>query len=149
MRTSWLACFALLSLSARAAPPSLTMIEPPQAIAMADAATPRMGAAGRFSMRVATTGRVGGSVFANSSSDYRAPDDLSFRFSPNVVAEFTRRYGTSPELALKGKTLIVDGTVRRVLIVDRDDYFPKHILGADRWQHMVRILFAHQIVAVE
>ncbi len=149
MRSSWLACFAMLSLSARAAPPSPTLIQPDQAIALANAASPRTGAAGRFTMRVATTGRVGGALILNSSSDYRAPDDLSFRLSPNVVAALVRRYGASPEDALRGRTVVIDGTVRRQLIIDRDDYFPDHVLGADRWQHTVRILLAHQIVAID
>jgi PhoPQ-activated pathogenicity-related protein len=99
-------------------------------------------------MQVAATGRVGGAIFLNSSDDYRAPDDLSFRLSPNVVAVLTRQYGESPETYFRGKTITVDGTVRRVLIVNRDDYFPRHILSANRWQHMVRILLPHQIVSV-
>jgi len=116
---------------------------------MADSAKPRVGAEGRFNMQVAATGQVGGAIFLNSSGDYRAPDDLSFRLSPNVVAELTRRYGESPETYLLHKTVTVDGTVRRELIVNRDDYFPKHILSANRWQHTVRILFARQILSAE
>lgn len=149
MRSLFVACLALLSLPARAGTPTDTVILPPQAIAMADAARPRHGATGRFAMLVASTGRVGGVVFLNSSADYRAPDDVSFRISPNVVAALTRQYGAPPETALKGKTVTIDGTARRVLIVNSDEYFPKHVLSANRWQHEVRILLAHQIVSVE
>jgi hypothetical protein len=148
MRMWWLSCFALLALPALAGAPSGPAIAPAQAIAMADAAKPQRGAEGRFVMQVAATGRVGGAIFLNSSDDYRAPDDLSFRLSPNVVAVLTRQYGESPETYFRGKTITVDGTVRRVLIVNRDDYFPRHILSANRWQHMVRILLPHQIVSV-
>jgi hypothetical protein len=149
MRVWWLSCFAILSLPARAGTPLDTVIAPPQAIAMADSAKPRIGATGRFVIQVAATGRVGGAIFLNSSSDYRAPDDLSFRLSPNVVAELTRHYGESPETYLRNRSVTVNGTVRRELIVNRDDYFPKHIVSANRWQHIVRILFAHQIVSVQ
>ena len=149
MRTSWLVCCSLLALPARAGLPSDVVVAPAQAIAMADAARPREGAAGRFAMQVAATGRVGGAVFLNSVGDYRARDDLSFRLSPNVVAALVRRYGAPPETYLRGRTITVDGTVRRELVVNRDDYFPRHILSANRWQHTVRILFAHQIVSIE
>jgi hypothetical protein len=149
MRMGRLSCFALLSLPVHAGTPADTVIAPPQAIALADGARPKTGVAGRFAMRVAATGRVGGEVFLNSSSDYRAPDDLTLRLSPNVVAELTRRYGASPETYFRDKAITVDGTVRRELIVNRNDYFPNHVLSANRWQHTVRILFARQILSVE
>lgn len=134
---------ALLLLAAKAPPASYDV---PGAIAAADAAKPRLGARGRFEMTVAATGQVGGATFLNSSTDYRAPDDLSLRLSPNVVKALERRYGTPPLAYFRGKHVVVDGTVRRVMIVD-EDY--GRTIGFNRWQHTVRVLFPSQIVSVE
>lgn len=119
-------------------------MEPPEAIALADSA--RRGKTGRFAMTVAATGRAGGGVFLNSTPDYRAPDDLSFRLSPNVTAALRRRYGQPPETFLRGKHVVVDGTIRRELIANRVN---PHLATFNRWQHTVRILFPSQIVSVD
>jgi hypothetical protein len=142
-------CFAFAMLMASAgyakdAPPPVT--GPQDAIVMADAAN--AGHAGRFAMTVASVGHVRGEVFLNSSADYRAPDDLTFRLSPNVVSGFRKEFGQSPETYFLGKHVVMDGTVRRVLIVNTDDYFHR-VVSANRWQHMVRILFAHQLVSAD
>jgi hypothetical protein len=135
---------ALLALLAAAKAPPQTAT-PAEAITLADAATPRIGASGRFAMTVVETGQVGGAVFLNSSADYRAPGDLSLRLSPNVVKALTRQYGAAPAAYFKGRQVVVDGTVRRERIVDTIN---SHAVGFDRWQHVVRILFPHQIVSV-
>lgn len=139
-------CLVVLSASAgHAEVGSLPVTSPHEAIAMAEAS--EAGRAGRFEMDVVATGRVGGAVFLNSSSDYRAPDDVSFRLSPNVVKELTRRFGEPPELFLKSKHVVVDGTVKRELIVNKSPYFDQAI-SPNRWQHIVRVMFARQLVSI-
>jgi hypothetical protein len=136
----------LLGLICTAAKAPPQPIGPAEAVAMAEAARPAQGEHGRFRMTVAATGQVGGATFLNSAPDYRAPDDLSLRLSPNVVKALTRRYGEAPLTYLRGRTVTVDGVVRREMIVDADHNRP---IGFNRWQHTVRVLLPGQIVSVE
>ncbi|CAN5344135.1 hypothetical protein BH09PSE3_BH09PSE3_04870 [soil metagenome] len=144
----WLALGLLVSTAGHAkdvAPP----IGPTEAIAKIDASRVGHGAyAGRFEMKVLATGHVGGSVFLNSSTDYRAPDDLSLRLLPNVVAAFTKRFGQSPETYFIGKHVVVDGTIKRELIVNTDRYFHR-VKSLNRWQHSIQIVFANQLISVD
>jgi hypothetical protein len=139
--------FSLLALcvatTAQAKTPPATL-EAPDAVALADAS--RGGKIGRFAMTVANTDKIGTIVFLNSTADYRAPDDLSFRISPNVVKTLTRRYGETPETYFRNKRVVVDGTIRREMIVNKDY---GRTVGFNRWQHTVRILQASQIVSVD
>ncbi len=138
---------ALLALLMATAAPARTLhatLDVPDAVALADSS--ERGQAGRFEMTVAATGRDGGATFLNSSSDYRAPGDLSFRISPNVVKTLTKRYGEAPDSYFRGKHVVVDGTIRRELIVNKEY---GRTISANRWQHTVRILFPSQIVSVE
>jgi len=133
------ACLALV-----AAAPPMSPIEPAAAVAMADAG--RTGQSARFVMTVAQVGRVNGSAFLNSQPDYRAPDDLSFQLKPNVVKALERRFGQPVEM-LVGKRVVVNGTVRRTVIVNETASFHRG-QTFNRWQHLVPILFEHQIVSI-
>jgi hypothetical protein len=132
-----------MTVAVQAKAPPVTL-DAPAAVALAEAS--KGGKTGRFAMTVANTGKVGGAAFLNSSTDYRAPDDLTFRIAPNVVKTLTKRYGEAPETFFRGKHVVVDGTIRRVLIVNKEY---GRIVSANRWQHTVGILLASQIVSVE
>jgi len=119
-------------------------LAPPAAVALADAL--RNGGSGRFEMTVVSTGMVRDVLFLNSGEDYRAPDDLIFEIAPNIARELAERFGAPPEIYLKGKHIIVDGTVRRVLIVNSTAGVA---FSANRWQHVVRIEFAKQLVSID
>lgn len=138
-----------LSLVAAATPavahkPAPSVSDTSRAIAAVDGGKQHLQ--GRFAMQVAETGKVGGSVFLNSSNDYRAHDDLTFKLAPNVVKALTRRFGEAPDAYLKGRHVVVNGTLSRQVIVDKDY---GRTVGFNRWQHVVPVLFAGQIVAVD
>jgi len=133
-----------LLLAAAPAKDDVKTLAPDAAIALAE--TSKRAQTGRFEMTVRATGRAGGATFLNSTPDYRSPDCLSFRLSSNVVKTLTRRYGEAPETYFRGKHVVVDGTLRRELIVNKNY---GRIESANRWQHTVRILFPHQLVAVD
>jgi hypothetical protein len=119
-------------------------LEAAEAIALADAS--KGGQAGRFAMTVASTGHVGSLIYLNSSADYRAPDDLAFRLAPNVVKTLTKRYRMTPDSYFRGKRVVVDGTIRRELIVNKEY---GRLVSLNRWQHTVRILWPSQIVSAD
>ncbi len=119
-------------------------LAPPAAVALADAL--KNGGSGRFEMTVASTGMVRDVLFLNSGEDYRASDDLTFEIAPNIAHELAERFGAPPETYLKGKHIVVDGTVRRVLIVNSTAGVA---FSANRWQHVVRIQFTKQLVSID
>lgn len=97
-------------------------IAPAQAIVMADrrgvSRTPGLGAGGRFVMTVAATGRTGRGIYLNSSADYRSPDNVSFLLRPVVAQMLEKRYGAPSEAWFRGRRMIVDGVVRKIVIVN-------------------------------
>ncbi|UYY58223.1 hypothetical protein [Sphingomonas sp. S2-65] len=114
-----------------------------EAVALADAS--KRGKQGVFEMDVKGTGRIGSVVFLNSEADYRSPDALTFRIAPNVRKALERRYGASPETYLRGKHVVVKGTVARQMIVNTKN---GRVVDFNRWQHTVKILLESQIVSV-
>lgn len=101
---------------------------------------------GRFEMVVAATGKATTAVYLNSDADYRAPGDVTFRLAPYVARAVLKRYGGTSERWFVGKRIVVDGTLRREPIVNTAY---GRVVSANRWQHVVRVLFARQIVSVE
>ncbi len=114
MRITTLAVLA--SLTGCATPHiSRDAVMPMEAIERAAALAP--GAyPGVFVMTVRASGRQGSSLYLNSESDYRDPRNLSLEVRPVAQAQLESRLGASPEIALRGRTIRVDGEARRVRI---------------------------------
>ncbi|QDW66724.1 hypothetical protein [Luteimonas granuli] len=96
------------------APSTLPWIEPGQAVLQA-AAAPRTGLTGVFAMTVKATGRTN-RVHLNSEADYRDPRNLSIAVMPSAAEELEALLHAPPEVALKGKRILVSGTARRTRI---------------------------------
>lgn len=115
------------------------------AILLAHAAAPK-GIDGRFEITVRGTGLVDGTVYLNSEIDYRARNCLTVRIPPVVAAEFRKKYGGPPEVALKGKRLRLAGEAHRITI---DLTRGGMKTGHHYYQTHIRLLDLRQIEAVE
>ncbi|WP_242095279.1 hypothetical protein [Sphingomonas sp. CROZ-RG-20F-R02-07] len=133
------------ALASGSAASSGTAMEPPAAIAAADAASSN-GRTGRFVMTVVSTAKTARGTFLNSTDDYRRPDDLTFDLSRVAANELAKRYGAPPEIYFKGRHIVVDGVVRRNLIVNT---VSGRAHSVNRYQHVVQIQHPQQIVAVD
>lgn len=85
-------------------------------------------------MTVKTVGRTD-RVHLNSEDDYRDQRNLSIVLEYTAVQELAAQLGAPPEIALKGKQILVSGTARRVKIVFVADgkptdkyYFQTHVV---------------------
>ncbi|HVT74361.1 MAG TPA: hypothetical protein VHD61_14590 [Lacunisphaera sp.] len=96
-------------------PPPEKILTPQEAIFLAASAAPN-GADGIFELTVRSTGRRNDTVFLNSELDYRDQRSLAVRIPPIVVAEYIKRYGAAPDVALKGKRIRVTGEALRTTI---------------------------------
>jgi hypothetical protein len=94
---------------------SAKWIDPSQAVQIA-AASPRFGVTGVFALTVKATGKTG-RVHLNSEYDYRDQRNLSIALEPRASEELERIFGAPPEVALKGKRILVSGTAKRARIV--------------------------------
>ena len=108
-------------------------IDPSQAVQLA-AASPRLGVTGVFAMTVKATGKTD-RVHLNSELDYRDQRNLSIAVEPAATEELAAQLGSPPEIALKGKQILVTGTARRARIVFFADgkptdkyYFQTHVV---------------------
>ena len=97
-------------------------IDPSQAVQLA-AAAPRTGITGVFAMTVRATGKTN-RVHLNSELDYRDQRNLSISVEPEAAEELTSRFGSPPDVALKGKQILVTGTAKRTRIVFISDGKP-------------------------
>lgn len=115
-------------------------IDPGQAVLRA-AASPRTGVTGVFALTVKATGRTD-KLHLNSEADYRDPRNLSIAVAPEAAAQLEDRLGAPPEVALRGKRILVAGTARRVRIDFVVDDKPS---GKYYYQTHVRVTEASQI----
>jgi hypothetical protein len=115
-------------------------IDPGEAVLRAAAAKPR-GITGVFAMSIKATGRSD-KVHLNSELDYRDPRNLSIAVMPTAAAELEATLGSAPEVALKGKRILVSGTARTVRIDFLTDSGPT---GKYYYQTHVRVDRASQI----
>lgn len=114
-------------------------MQPPEAVALIDA---HRFTRAVFQMTVAAGGRDAVAVYLNSSPDYRAPDDLTFRLSKSVAKKLEERLGAKPEIALVGQTITVRGTGKAVMIVNTSHGQP---VGFNRYQHTVLVNHIDQL----
>ena len=108
-------------------------IDPSHAIQLA-AASPRLGVTGVFALTVKATGKTS-RVHLNSELDYRDQRNLSIAVEPAAADELAARLGAPPEIALKGKQILVAGTAKRTKIVFSADgkptdkyYYQTHVV---------------------
>jgi hypothetical protein len=92
-----------------------SVISPREAIVGA-AERPDQGVTGLFAFEIKGTGRQDNHVYLNSEADYRDQRCLTIAIRPAAVTELTDRLGGDPVALLKGKTLRVRGTAKRVTI---------------------------------
>jgi hypothetical protein len=90
-------------------------IDPSQAVHLA-AASPMLGVTGVFALTVKATGKTN-RVHLNSELDYRDQRNLSIAVEPEAAEVLTAQLGAPPEVALKGKQILVTGTAKRTKIV--------------------------------
>ena len=121
-------------------PETTSWIDPGQAVLRA-AAAPRLGVTGVFALTVKATGRTD-RVHLNSERDYRDPRNLSVAVMPGAAAELQALLKSPPEVALRGKRILVAGTARRVRIDFIVDDKPS---GKYYYQTHVRVTDASQI----
>lgn len=117
-------------------------------VAEMNAAAPSLttnGRSGRYAITVASTGHSDKATFLNSTDDYKSAGNITFSIAPIVVNTLTKRYSASPEEYFKGKTVTVDGILRREPIVASFSGRAHHF---ERYQLTVRIEQASQIVAI-
>ena len=115
-------------------------IDPGQAVLRA-AAAPHEGVRGVFAMTVRATGRTD-KVHLNSEIVYRDPRNLSVAVLQEAAAQLEQQLGASPEIALKGKRILVTGTARRTRI---DFMVGNRPSGKYYYQTHVRVSRASQI----
>lgn len=119
--------------------------EPAEAIVLA--AKPSLkGVSGQFSMVVAASDRTQGATFLNSTQDYRAPENVTFKLSPLVAKRLQERIGQPPETYLIGKRIIVNGRINRSPVYNVEN---GRATSVNRIQHIVNIEQFNQIVEVE
>lgn len=136
--------FLLATLAAQAAA-APAVLDPPAAIALAEA-HPERANSGTFRMTVAATDRNLKAVFLNSTPDYRGADDVTFSMRPIVAKMLEKRYGQPPETYLKGRTVTVRGRIRARPIANLVVGRPRSLA---RYQHTVEIDAIDQIVAID
>ena len=94
-----------------------------------------------FALTVKGTGRTD-KVHLNSETDYRDPRNLSIAVLPAAAAQLEEILGSPPEIALRGKRILVSGTARRTRIDFVVDDKPT---GKYYYQTHVRVTDASQI----
>lgn len=100
----------------------------------------------RFEMVVVATGKTPRGTFLNSTADYRAPDNLTFRLTPVVAKALSKFYGAPAEIYFKGKRIVVDGRVREELIAN---VAYGEVRSVNRYQHQVDVDRVSQLVSLE
>ena len=91
------------------------MLQPRQAILLAAEAAPA-SIPGIFVLSVKATGTQNNYVYLNSEADYRDQRCLSIALTPEAAQQLTTRLGESPLIALKGRTILVQGAAIRTRI---------------------------------
>lgn len=130
-----------LMLAATGAAVDVTPKDPAEAIALADA-HPERSTRGVYRMTVAAAERNPKALYLNSSTDYRAPDDMTFRLTSSAARTLEKRLGAKPEVALIGRTVTVRGDIRAVPIVNTFGGRPRSF---NRYQHSVLVHDASQL----
>jgi hypothetical protein len=101
---------------------------PSETIALADK-HPERGTEGVFVMKVVAAERRPNALYLNSSASYRAPDDVTFHFTPSAAKTLE-------------KTVTVRGEVKAVPIANTVGGRPRSL---NRYQHTVLVRQANQV----
>lgn len=117
---------------------------PPEMIALIDA-HPERRINGVYTMTVAAAERRPNALYLNSSTDYRAPDDVTFHLTPSAAKTLEKRMGSKPETTLIGKTIVVRGELRAIPIANMFSGRPRSL---NRYQHTVLVSEA-RLVSIE
>jgi hypothetical protein len=71
---------------------------------------------GQFSLVVRAVGEQGGGTYLNSEENYREQTNLTVSLDPTVETTLKRRHGDTLDYVLLGKTIVVTGEAKRVVI---------------------------------
>lgn len=138
-----LSVLAWISLSAFSQPP-LPVLSPSEAIVLSQEPS-NHGRSGRFEMTVRAAERTKDATFLNSTADYRAPDNVTFRLAPRVATALGKRLGAAVETHLIGKRIVLYGRIQRVPIYNTSK---RDVTSFNRIQHMVYVDGSKQIISV-
>lgn len=90
-------------------------ISPSAAVLSAAASAPN-SVHGIFEVTVKGTGTQDGIVYLNSEEDYRDQRNLTVAINSEAYKQLAMQLGADPQVALKGKRLLVNGNARRVTV---------------------------------
>lgn len=90
-------------------------IAPAQAIQMVAESAP-VGVPGVFVIHVQATGSLEGILYLNSEQNYRDQRNLTVAVSREAALTLAKELGADPQIALKGKKILVTGVARQVTI---------------------------------
>lgn len=116
---------------------------PAEAIRAVDASA--NGVKGSFRMHVLATGHSDRAVYLNSNLDYRTPDNVTFALSMPAAKILDKRYGAPVEDYLKGRDVVVTGTMRRIAVVN---VFMGKVESFNRTSHQLWVQTADQVTVL-
>jgi len=105
----------VLVLSACSSTSNVNISETMNLIASTEESAPK-GVNGTFNFLIKASGVRRGEVFLNTELDYRDRRAITIAIAPNVIAEFTKKYGSTPEVYFVDKKIEVTGEAKRVKI---------------------------------
>lgn len=129
----YLILIATLTLSACSSTSSINITDTMNLIALTEENAP-IGVHGTFKFQIKASGSRRGEVFLNTEMDYRDRRAITIVLKPNTIAEFTDKYGSTPEAYFIDKKIQVTGEAKRVKIdfiskgrITNKYYFQTHI----------------------
>lgn len=120
-------------------------IAPAEAIRRVQASAP-VGAPGVFVIHVQASGLVDGTLYLNSEPNYRDQRNVSVAISSGAASSLADTLGADPQIALKGKKMLVTGVARQVTIMIHKPGQPP---GAFYYQTHIVVTDADQIEVID
>jgi len=75
------------------------------------------GVMGTFQFQIKASGIQRNNVYLNTELDYRDRRSITVALHPKAVIEFTKKYGSSPDVYLINKNIQVTGEAKRIKIL--------------------------------
>jgi hypothetical protein len=124
---------ATTSNAAAVAQPS-PWIDAAQAVPLAATVAPK-SVAGTFAMQVQGTGREGSLLYLNSETDYRDQRNLTAVILPEAAARLTDLLGSTADVVLKDKRILVTGAAQRVKV-----HFTANGMRTEKYYYQTHLL---------